>query len=183
MFGNLMNNMEVNELVRQRLIDITPYNEDSLRAVHYPLRPSVVFKKQLDGSVRLKQNFADTPSPYSVEPNEYVIIEVHERIKLPKGIVGKFVPSSNLIESGFGLTAGRIEYPYGSNGEPIRFGLKNLLDQPNEVTSQMRLAYVEFFDLRGLRNMEYKLTEREMRIFASRLRYAKDDGVDYGDGS
>lgn len=180
MFGNLANNSQIITLIKQHLIDITPFYEEKLRYVHYPLTPLIILKKYKDGSIKQAQNFKEKVEDYVVEPNGYVIIEIFERIIISsEGIIGKFVPSSNLIEAGFGLTAGRIEFPYGKEGEVVRFGLKNLLDVENKINIDLRLAYVEFFDLRGLKNIPSELTQREYHLFKTRLRRANDDGPYY----
>lgn len=180
MFGTLANNSQIIKLMEQHAINITPFYEEKLRYVHYPLTPLSIFIKSENGSIKQVQSFKENSEDYVVEPNGYIIIEVFERIIISvEGIVGKFVPSSNLIEAGFGLTAGRIEYPYGKEGEVIRFGLKNLLNFNNKIKMDLRLAYVEFFDLRGLMNLPFELTEREYRLFKTRLRRVDDDGPRY----
>lgn len=41
-------------------------------------------------------------------PNEYIIVEIEEQVKFfEESIVGHFVPASNLIEAGLGVTAGK----------------------------------------------------------------------------
>lgn len=182
MFGNMINNNQLKHLIEiEKLIDITPFAPELLKTAHYPLKPKSILKRK-NGAYRAVHNYDTDEETYSLDENEYVLVEVRESIKLPEGIIGQFVPSSNLIEQGFGITAGRLEYPYGQKGEPIRFGLKNLLNESNELRMDDQLVYVQLFDLRGLDNNNVQLTNRDIELFSKRLRRAKGDGVDYGDG-
>jgi deoxycytidine triphosphate deaminase len=103
--------------------------------------------------------------------------DVFESIKLPIGIVGRFIPSSNLIEKGLGLTAGKIEKPFGDKGERFRFGLFNFLNKETTLSFTERIAYIQFMDLRGLDNHDYKLTKYERKIYEFRLH--EDEGPNY----
>jgi len=182
MFGNLINNTQLIHLVEEeRLVSITPWDSGLLKTAHYPLKSKIVYKKNSNGDPKPIHNFSSDGNRLSLAENEYVIIEIQESIKLPEGIIGQFIPSSNLIEQGYGITAGRLEYPYGQKGEPIRFGLKNYLNESNELRAEDQLAYIQFFDLRGLDNNTVKLTERDLKLFTMRLRRAKDDGPFYPD--
>jgi len=126
--------------------------------------------------------FEHKPQPFVFKPHQYVVIEIDQVISVEKGIIGKFLPTSNLIEQGFSLTAGRIEFPFGKNSEAVMFGLKNELDVPNPLSHEDYVAYVEFYDLRALRSRDAKQTSRDDRIYAGRVdterqHRAADDGV------
>ncbi len=181
MFGNLMNNRQIIKACDSREIDITPWDKSLLKSAHYPLTPKILFTKQPDGTEIQLHNFGKEGSAYVIEENGYVIIEVTEQIKVSEGIIGQFIPSSNLIEQGFSLTAGRLEHPYGQKGEPIRVGLKNLLNSPNTLKKGERIAYIQFFDLRGLNNIPIEFTEREWKLIGIRMARARDDGPNYDD--
>ena len=122
MFGNLINNKQIIDLRESGLITITPFDQDCLKAVHYPLCVRSIFRRDADGSWRRVHSFDEVRQPFSLEPHEYVVVELRENIVLKEGIIGQFLPASNLIEAGLGLTAGRLEYPFGHRGEAIRFG-------------------------------------------------------------
>ena len=125
-------------------------------------------------------NFRDDQREYVIPENGYVVIEVREAVKIAsEGIVGRFIPTSNLIESGLDLVAGQIDNKYGLKGEGLRFGLKNLLPVPNAISPDMRLAHVEFFDLRGITLDSVKLSKEELDLRVRRLVKAMDDGVNY----
>jgi hypothetical protein len=96
-----------------------------------------------------------------------------------EGIVGQFIPSSRLITLGLNLLCGKISAPYGMNGERIIFGLKNLSGKQVALKSTEVIAYIQFFDLRGLKNEEYLPTSEEFSLWLKRRKKVGDDGVEY----
>ena len=181
MFGNLMNNRQIIKAYESGEIGITPWNQNELKSAYYPLTPKLLFKIQETRVETPIHDFGRDRKNCSIPENGYVIVEIAEQLKVAEGIIGQFIPSSNLIEQGFGLTAGRLEHPYGQNGEPIRFGLRNLLPYPSDLYARQRLAYVMFYDLRGLNNIPIEFTEREWKLIAIRMARARDDGPFYVD--
>ena len=182
MFGNLVTNRQLRQMLRSKDLQIDPFVDASLKTTHYTLRPGRVLARQHDGSWKQAHNFKDDPHDFVIPPNGYVVIEVHETVRIAtEGLVGRFIPTSNLIESGLDLIAGQIDNKYGLKGEGLRFGLKNLLDVPNAIQSRLRLAHVEFFDLRGIAPDSVKLTKEELDLRVRRLVKAMDDGVSYPD--
>ncbi len=192
MFGNILNNTQIRICCEKREIVVDPFDESKLKLAHYPLSAgSVLWATEVspDGIQKhdLRSDFRNNDS-YEFEPNEYAIIEIGEFIKLDNGITGHFIPSSSLIELGFGLTAGKIDPGYGVLGgerQQIRFGLKNLRDCKSTLQPHQNIAHVYFIDLRGLNNIDTNLSKKELRFLMDRyprLVRAQDDGVDYGDG-
>jgi hypothetical protein len=182
MYGTLANNSHVLDLMAQRLLEIKPFNRVNLKTAHYPLTPFSIKTRTDDGRWVRTHTFDDDPRPYLFAPNQYAVVEVREDIQVGKGIIAKFVPTSNLVEQAFGLTAGRLEYPFGRNAEVLVFGIKNQLNMPNPLSKDDFIAYAEFHDLRALQNTEVQLTDRDKKIYAERvdpdrLRRADDDGV------
>src|SRR5690606_37521661 len=94
----------------------------------YPLRGYILHEVVSENEGNQVHLFSEKKSKFSLKPRTYYWVDVFESIKLPVGIVGRFIPSSNLIEKGIGLTAGKIEKPFGDKGERIRFGLFNFLN-------------------------------------------------------
>jgi deoxycytidine triphosphate deaminase len=121
--------------------------------------------------------FTEKESRFVLKQKTYYWIDVNESIKLPLGIVGRFIPSSNLIEKGLSLTAGKIESPFGDDGERIRFGIYNFLENPVTLEYKTRIAYIQFMDLRGMDNHEYKMTTYDKKVY--RTRRPEDDGPNY----
>jgi hypothetical protein len=172
MFGNVINKSRLQDLLERGALLITGFDPKRMRAIHYPLRPIRIYKRgsedaQGNVDLEIKHDFSNKKSDCLLDKNEYVIVEVSEQISMnQEGIVGHFVTPSHFIERDLGLVAGRIESPYGRGGEAVRFGLKNLLDQPNRIQKDDTLAYVYFVDLLSLRNDDpYKLTVDELSLF------------------
>ncbi|MBU8922690.1 MAG: hypothetical protein KOO63_12800 [Bacteroidales bacterium] len=158
MIGNLMSNSMILELVEEDLLRIDPFDKRLLQLANYPLTAArIIFWKEKSDD-KETHDLVTAKKDYIFQPHEYAIVTVHERIILPDGIVGRFIPMSGLIEKGFSLTAGKLDPGYGDEGEEIRFGLCNMRDRPNAYDKTSPLAYVEFFDLRGLRLAEVQTT-------------------------
>ena len=171
-FGNVVNKARLRELIERRAVTITAFVPARMRTIHYPLRPIRVYARGSDDTAGIverstKHDFSKQSADCPLAPNEYVIVEVSEQIGMhQEGIIGHFVTPSHFIERGLLLIAGRIESPYGQNGEAVRFGIKNLLDKQNHLRKEDTLAYVYFVDLLSLRNDDpYKLTEEELKLF------------------
>lgn len=180
MFGNLINKNQLIELVREGLVSITPFNEELMQIVHYPLKTGELSVLDEDGERKQTHDCNKSGKPGSIGPNQYVIVETAEFIKMPtEGIVGQFIPSSKLITKGLGLVCGKISAPYGMKGERTIFGLKNLTDREIQILPDEVIAYVQFFDLRGLRNDEFLPTPKDLAEWVKRRKMAADDGVSY----
>jgi len=182
MFGNLVNNVQLKELIKAKVIEISGWEDKNLSLVHYTLHPETIKARQPDGKWMTVHNFNEDSNPYKVEPNDYVIVTIKEKIKLNSDyIVGEFRPASNLIEDGYGLTSGKIDKRYGtSNKEVVVFGMKNQLNTHNEIKNNMRIAHVAFFDLRGVSGKPGDVSEEEYLRRALRIvKSAYDDGPRY----
>lgn len=181
MFGNLINNNLIKALIAQKELEITPIDKKLLQLAQYPLRGQIIHEVISENDANQVHFFTDKNNKFLLKPKTYYWIDILEIIKLPNGIVGRFIPSSNLIEKGLGLTAGKVEKPFGDNGEKIRFGIYNYLETQVKLEFTDRLAYIQFMDLRGLDNHEYKQTKYENKIYGRRLQ--EDDGPNYEDNN
>lgn len=170
MFGNLLNNTLIRELVEAREIMITPrFNPARLQIAQYPLFPHSIHSVSAPSKTKREHLFEEDGDTFTLAPNQYVLVDIQELIQLPLGIVGRFIPASNIIERGIGLTAGKLEHPFCHNGERIRFGVKNFLDCPSLLKGNEQIAYIQFFDLRGMDNYDYTLNSRDKRVYKSRV--------------
>lgn len=179
MFGNIINNNTIRNLIDTKNIEIKPFNADLLKTCHYPLHPLSLLERQENDSETLFHDFSKTKTPIEIPAGRYFILEIKEQISLDKGMVGKFLPASQLIEKGLMLLAGRIEHPFGENGEKIRFGIHNASKKTAIISPEDKIAYIEFFDFRGLNNLPFDLSTKEMSLFMRRLTRAQDDGPSY----
>ena len=177
MYGTVINNKQILRLSESNLIRIVPFDKSKLQTIHYPLNIKLVSKFNSDG--QHSEFVLKRSKSYTLAPNEYVIVEIDEHIELGDGIIGEFVPSSNLIEKGISITCGKLDSEYGQKGEAIRFGLKNNLNQEVVLEYDLKIAYVQFFDLRALDNEPYILSPEERKLWRLRMRKAIDDGVTY----
>ena len=177
MYGNLLSNRQITQLKEAGQLFIGNFNPDSLRTTHYTLHPGRVLHRQEDGKWVGVHNFGENSNPYVLEKDKYVVVEVKEQIQIRvDGIAGHFITASSNIEDGLLIVAGQIGDKYGSNGEMLRFGVKNLLEGKNHIDSNTRLAHVEFFDLRGVTLDPIKLSSTDELIRAIRRVRAVDDG-------
>jgi len=181
MFGNLVNNRQLLKLLEERQLTIEPFNEKELGTANYPLRARRILNRQPDGKWVQGHNFEDDPNPFDVPANGYVIVEAREAIKLnTDGLLGNFLPASNLIEQGFSVVCGKMDKKYGTTcGELLRFGLKNMLPESNRLTATDRIVHVQFYDLRSLANLSSGLSEEEIKIRIARAFRQRDDGMYY----
>lgn len=184
MFGNLINNRQLKQLIKENAIYIEPFEEQSVKSTHYTLHPGRVFRRNSSGVWKQAHDFKSSSNSFQLSENEYVVVEIRQVVKiLIEGIVGRFIPTSSLIENGLMVLAGQIDNKYGVQGEGLRFGVKNLLQSTNELSIRTRLVHVEFFDMRGLAFDPVNLTAEEVTIRERRRMIADADGVFYEDNS
>lgn len=181
MLGNLISNRQISKLMKENVIAIEPFDPFSLKATHYTLHPGRVLCLSGDGRWIGRHDFTENPNPYTLNPEEYVVVEPREQVKIrSEGLIGRFMTTSTLIESGLLVVAGQIDNKYGTEHERLRFGLKNLFsERHNELKSETRLVHVKFFDLRAITMDTVVLTPEEDFIRARRRYRATDDGVSY----
>lgn len=184
MFGTVINNRQLAGLRNGGLITISDYKKGKMKTIHYPLVASkymkVLRRRGSEPQFEAKAEFLGSTEDVSFDKNEYLIAEIKSRISVCPGIIGVFVPSSRLIDYGFSLTCGRLEHPYGSNGEVIRFGIKNQIDEVNSINKDLVLAYISFYDLRALAAEESDISSEDLDIirrWSRKLAYAQDSGV------
>lgn len=87
---------------------------------------------------------------FPLQPKQYVKVTPTERVILPRGIVARYEPTSDLIDEGFDLIAGKLDPGYGAAGELVTFGLHNISDVLRTISNNTRIAHMTFFDLRGI---------------------------------
>jgi deoxycytidine triphosphate deaminase len=178
MFGNLIANRQLRQLVNGGQIVISGFDDKSLKPAHYTVEPGRLFRRRDDGKWLVAHDF-EAEETATLEANEYVVIELRQRVVIvTEGIVGRIITTSNHIEGGLLVVAGQIDSKYGARGEHLRVGVKNLLTVRNELKRSTRLAHIEFFDLRGITIESRVLSEVEQKIWSQR-RDPSGDGPDY----
>jgi hypothetical protein len=185
MFGNVVTRKGLKQLIDRHVLDIAGFDTKIMRQIHYPVTGARVYTRGnmgIDHTIDVKfRGEINSKERVVFEPNEYLIIELKERIEMREpGIIGHFVAASHFIEKGLGLVAGRIETPYGKKSEVLRVGVKNLLGIPNFLHHDDKIAYIYFFDILGLLDDEsYKMTAREWKQF-EQWRIYKENIADSG---
>lgn len=177
MKGTTINNKEIIKLISEGFLKINPFDNTRLQIAQYPLSPKSIWEVKSENVGEKVYDFSSRETSFNLKPKTFYWIEIYESIKVSKGIVGRFIPASILIEKGLNLVYGKIEYPYGENGEKIKFGLFNYLDVSTSLKFDERIAYIEFIDLRGFENDDYIPTKYDENIYE--LRREMDDGVNY----
>ena len=184
MFGNPVTNRHIQSLRKARVIEIEPFIPENMGLIHFTLFPLRIKRRNASGKYCVAHDFSEDQTPFILEADEYVVVEIRERLKLlDRNIVGHFVPASNLIEASLGITVGKIDDNFGMTNsergfeqEKIVFGVKNQLNIQNVITKETRLAHLVLSDLRGMSTEIVKRSEREI---SQREKRAGDDGVSY----
>lgn len=171
MYGNVITNKQLRNLLDSNSLSISPFEEENLKAAAYTLSPGRVLRRGEDGEYDVSYTFSDRRKSFSLKANEYVVVEPKQNIviRVP-GIIGTFITASTNVENGFLVVAGQIDSMYGTKGEALRFGLKNLFDSPNEITSATRLVHLQLIDMRGSATDPIKLSKLEEEIWRNRIR-------------
>lgn len=183
MFGNILSNDGIRQCLRDRLIVIQPTPtsadlEQRLKFCHLRLRPDFVVYEEEVGKQWLKKTQHLAHGEFDFPPHGYAVVTCKERITLAPGIMGRFVVESAMIELGFGVTAGKLDPGYGEQKEQIRFGLANQLPRKNPYRSDSPLAYVEFFDLRGVRWSTPSVSGHDKKVRIARLQENANRSLD-----
>ncbi|MEK0336649.1 MAG: hypothetical protein QQN41_04350 [Nitrosopumilus sp.] len=119
----MLTNIQIEEIIKRGLVNIDPFDSAQLEVNHYKLRVDSIILRKTDDVYALNMNPYDlSEGPYALEPNEYVIVVIKEKIVLGKGMFGEFYPASLNIEKGLILNCGRLNSFYE---RPIHFGLLN----------------------------------------------------------
>lgn len=170
MFGTLMTNLLIERRIRDGSLRIEPFDLKRLQVCQYRLTPKeILFENVSEGKLQRTSRHNLEDGDYSFKPSEYAIVTVREHVVLPDGVVGRFVPESGLIESGFILTAGKLDPGYGRNGEQIRFGLHNARAREASFLPNSPLAHLQLFDISGLPSTESGLSHYDRLIRRLRL--------------
>jgi len=179
MFGNLSTNRQIKRLKDEKCIDIVPFDDALLKPTGYTLNPGRILRRTDDGDWDVVYTFGARRTSFILAANEYVIVEPKQTVRISvEGIVGRFVTSSNNVESGFLTVAGQIDSKYGTSGEALRFGLKNLLNQENALRHNARLVHLEVFDLRGSTADPIMRSPSQDETWRSRIRDPKWERTD-----
>lgn len=171
MYGNVITNKQLRSLMDSNCLSISPFDEKKLKAAAYTLSPGRILRRGEDGEYDVSYTFSEKKKSFAIKSNEYVVVEPKESIIIRQsGIIGTFITASTNIESGLLLVAGQIDSLYGTKGEALRFGLKNLLDAPNEITTSTRLVHLQLIDMRGSATDPVRFGKEAKGVWQDRIR-------------
>jgi deoxycytidine triphosphate deaminase len=167
---SVLNNQQILKLIEEKRVTITPFNDQKLKSNWYALHPNLAI---LDLEVEIREPFNDyvhfdkqKNGCFTIEANDYIVIEVEEKIILDDGVVGMFIPASICIESGLLITTGKLDSNYSGR---IKFGIYNVKPRPVNIFKEYPIAYLALFDTSGSMtkktstDSKYDLLIREIR--------------------
>jgi deoxycytidine triphosphate deaminase len=159
MFGNMMSGKLIREAIGDtpRHIQIVAHAGGENRDFRKRIGPStftlfagiVHFQVPTSRGARWRP-FDLRASSFPLQPKQYVKVTPTESVILPNGIVARYEPTSDLIDEGFDLIAGKLDPGYGRKGELVTFGLQNISEVSGEISRNTRIAHMTFFDLRAI---------------------------------
>ena len=172
MLGNPLTDALILQYRKDGRIRISPFDPGQLDPCAYTLTPDeFAFEELGTGGEPTSCRWSLERDGDRVFPaQEYAVVTVAEQIVLSDGMMGLFVPQSELIEAGFSLTCGKLDPGYGQGGEQIRFGIQNVRSRENVFRAEMSLAHLLFFDVSGSPTLRMELDDREKRLWRRRLR-------------
>ena len=184
MYGNVVTNSQLRALIDSNCLSISPYDEKNLKAAAYTLSPGRILRRGDDKEYEVAHSFTPKKSSFILKAGEYVVVEPKQSVVIRRaGIIGTFITASTNVEAGLLLVAGQIDSLYGTSGEALRFGMKNLLDEPNEITDKTRLVHLQLIDMRGSAADPVKPTQDVKALWETRRReenWLEQRGPNYG---
>lgn len=171
MYGNVVTNKQLRNLLGSNCLTISPFEEQNLKAAAYTLTPGRVLRRGEDGEYDVVHTFKPKRKSFTLAPDEYVVVEAKQSVAIRvAGVVGTFITASTNIENGLLIVAGQIDGNYGTGGEALRFGIKNLLSQDNQISVDTRLVHLQLVDMRGSATDPVKLSKEAQKIWDDRKR-------------
>lgn len=178
MYGNVLTNRQISRLHSERLLQIRPFSPDALKEAAYTLNPGRILRMNSAGRWSVVHSLLEDGSTFELAPHEYVIVEPSQSVMITvEGIIGAFIQTSTNVEEGLLVVAGQIDSKYGTRGEALRFGVKNLFDRSNTISLQTRLVHLQLIDLRGSTSDPVTLTRQQERVWDARRdkKHERDD--------
>ena len=178
MYGNVLTNRQLSRLMADKSLQIRPFVTSSLKEAAYTLNPGRILRLSAAGRWNVVHIFNDTEPDFRLEADEYVIVEPLQAVTITvDGIIGTFIQASTNVEEGLLVVAGQIDSKYGTRGEALRFGVKNLFSKPNAISLKTRLVHLQLIDLRGSTADPVVRTQQQEQTWDARrrTRFERDD--------
>ena len=169
MYGNVLTNRQISRLQSDRLLQIRPFSVGALKEAAYTLNPGRILRMNPAGRWSVVHSLLEDEPVFKLAAHEYVIVEPSQSVMIGvDGIIGAFIQTSTNVEEGLLVVAGQIDSKYGTRGEALRFGVKNLFDRPNTISLKTRLVHLQLIDLRGSTSDPVTLTQQQEKVWDAR---------------
>lgn len=137
---------------------IAPFQEDSLQAASYDLcmaNEISVFKKRVKTISLSDQTEIDDlyekisigKDGYILEPNQYILVKINERLSLPENIVAHIRPRTRYTRLGLSVSSQHCNPTYTGN---LYVGVCNLSPNAIVLLPQLKIAQVIFEELKSI---------------------------------
>ncbi len=140
----MLTNIQIEEMIQKGLISIDPFVHEKLEANHYRLCIDSIKKRREDESTGYGLDFKTydfSEGDFLLNPNEYAVVVIKEKIILGKGMFGEFYSASLNVENGLILNCGRLNSFYKKE---IHFGLFNAGPAEYRLVKGQEIARVIF---------------------------------------
>ncbi len=130
---------------------IENFSLDCLEGAGYDLRVGKIYKIEGSGFIgsadRRTPDAKEIPfSEYTLEPDEYVLIETIEKINMPDDLAARVLPRSSLFRCGCSMITALVDPGY--NGVLI-FGLRNVSKTNFVFEKNAKMAQIIFEEVKG----------------------------------
>jgi deoxycytidine triphosphate deaminase len=143
------------DLVKEKKL-IENFSPECIGGAGYDLRVGKVYKLKILGeregfigvSTQINSEVEEIPfEKYSLQPNEYVLVESIEKVNIPKNLVGRILPRSSVFRLGCALLTAVVDPGFQGT---LTMGLKNL-SPGKKFTFQKgaRIAQIIFEEILG----------------------------------
>ena len=132
---------------------IENFGMDSLGGAGYDLRVRRLHRLKSQGYIGINNRKAPdveeislTGDKYSLEPNEYILIETIEKVNMPENLLARVLPRSSVLRAGATVVTALVDPGYHGT---LTFGMKNLSEFDFEFEKGCRIAQIVFEEVVG----------------------------------
>jgi len=82
---------------------------------------------------------------FTLEPNEFVLVEIMEKVNMPKDLMATILPRSSLFRCGVSIFTAVVDPGFKGT---LTFGMKNLSEFPFEIEIGSRIGQIVFKEVK-----------------------------------
>ncbi|MDD5112240.1 MAG: dCTP deaminase [Candidatus Altiarchaeota archaeon] len=145
----ILGNGSIGRLVAEHAM-IEGYSDSCLESAGYDLRVGRAYHIMSDSFVGESER--KTPEvkeinsqKITLKPNEYMLIETHEKVNMPSDIMARILPRSTIFRCGCTLVTAVVDPGYHGT---LTMGLKNLSDREFTIEKMARIAQIVFEEVK-----------------------------------